>query len=69
MNNLSNVFNPPNRITITEVIIKSLIERQKDNKFLNGSEIIGTAKTHDYFLKWLDSLRIENSRCDYYLEK
>ena len=46
-----------------------LIDRQKDNKFLNGNEIIGTAKTHDYFLKWLDSLRIENFKFDYYLEK
>jgi hypothetical protein len=26
-----------------------LINRQKDNKFLNGNEIVGTAKTHDYF--------------------
>ena len=46
-----------------------LIDRQKDNKFLNGNEIIGIAKTHDYFLKWLDSLRIENFKFDYYLEK
>lgn len=45
------------------------IERQKDNKFLNGSEIIGEIKTHNYFLYWLDSLKIDHFKFDYYLEK
>ncbi len=45
------------------------IERQKDNKFLNGYEIIGDTKTHDYFLNWLDSSKIEDFKFDYYLEK
>jgi hypothetical protein len=45
------------------------IDRMKDNKFLNGNEIIGNAQTHDYFLKWLDSLKIENFKFEYELEK
>lgn len=45
------------------------IERQKDNKFLNGNEIIGDTKTHDYFLNWLDSSKIEDFKFDYYSEK
>src|SRR5690242_16113698 len=45
------------------------IERQKDNKFLNGNEIIGSPRTHDYFLKWLDSLKIKKFKFDYYLKK
>ena len=45
------------------------IERQKDNKFLNGSEIIGEIKTHNYSLNWLDSLKIDHFMFDYYLEK
>ena len=45
------------------------IDRQKDNKFLNGNEIIGDKKTHDYFLNWLDSSKIKDFKFDYYLEK
>jgi hypothetical protein len=45
------------------------IDRQKDNKFLNGSEIIGDTKTHDYFIYWLDSLKIKDFKFDYYLDK
>lgn len=45
------------------------INRQKDNRFLNGNEIIGDAKTQDYFINWLDSLKIEDFKFDYYLEK
>ena len=45
------------------------IDRQKDHKFLNGNEIIGDTKTHDYFINWLDSLKIEDFKFDYYLEK
>ncbi len=45
------------------------IDRMKDNKFLNGNEIIGNAQTHDYFLNWLDSLKIENFKFDYNIEK
>lgn len=45
------------------------IDRQKDNKFLNGNEIIGSLKSHDYFLNWLDSLKIANFKFDYSLEK
>jgi hypothetical protein len=45
------------------------IDRQKDNKFLNGNEIIGDAKSHDYFINWLDSLKIEDFKFDYDLEK
>lgn len=45
------------------------IDRQKDNKFLNGSEIIGDKKTHSYFLNFLDSLKIKDFKFDYYLEK
>ena len=45
------------------------IDRQKDNKFLNGNEIVGDTKSHDYFLNWLDSSKIEDFKFDYYLEK
>jgi hypothetical protein len=45
------------------------IDRQKDNKFLNGNEIVGDTKTHDYFLNWLDTSKIEDFKFDYYLEK
>ena len=45
------------------------IDRLKDNKFLNGSDIIGNVKSHEYFLNWLDSLHIDNFEFDYYLEK
>src|ERR1035437_5419082 len=45
------------------------IDRKKDNKFLNGSEIIGCKKSHEYFLNWLDSLKIINFKFDYYLKK
>ena len=45
------------------------IDRQKDNRYLNGNEIVGDLKTHDYFIKWLDSLKIKDFKFDYYLEK
>jgi hypothetical protein len=41
------------------------IDRQKDNKFLNGNEIIGDPKTHEYFIYLLDSLRIEDFKFEY----
>jgi hypothetical protein len=45
------------------------INRQKDQQFLNGSEIIGSLKTQEYFLNWLDSSNIKNFKFDYYSEK
>lgn len=45
------------------------IDRLKDNKFLNSHDIIGNVKTHEYFLKWLDSLQIYNFEFDYYMAK
>lgn len=45
------------------------IDRQKDNRFLNRNEIIGDSKTQDYFINWLDSLKIEDFKFDYYLKK
>ncbi len=45
------------------------IDRQKDNKFLNGNEIIGDIKSHEYLLNLLDSLKIDNFKFDYYIEK
>ena len=45
------------------------IDRLKDNKFLNGNDVIGNVKTHEYFLNWLDSLKIDNFEFDYYMEK
>lgn len=45
------------------------INRVKDNKFLNGNEIIGKLKSHEYFLNWLDSLKIGNFEFDYNMEK
>ncbi len=41
------------------------IDRQKDNKFLNGKEIIGDTKTHDYFIKWLELSKIKDFEFDY----
>ena len=41
------------------------IDRQNDNKFLNGSDIIGRLRSRDFFLKWLDSLKMENFKFDY----
>jgi hypothetical protein len=41
------------------------IDRQRDNKFLNGNEITGDIKSHEHLLKWLDSLNIDNFAFDY----
>ena len=45
------------------------IDRQKDNKFLNGDDIIGNPKTTADFIHWLDSLKIKDFRFDFYREK
>lgn len=45
------------------------IDREKDHQFLNGDEIIGPLRTHDYFIHWLDSLKIDNFKFDFDLEK
>ena len=46
-----------------------IFEIAKDNKDLNSSEIIGLPKSHEYFLRVLDSLNIKDFEFDYYLEK
>lgn len=45
------------------------IDRQKDNKYLNSNEIIGDIKSQEYFFNLLDSLKVDNFKFDYYLEK
>ena len=36
---------------------------------LNAIDIIGSLKSHEYFLNWLDSQKINDFQFDYYLEK
>ena len=44
------------------------IDREKDNRSLNGDQIIGNIKTQEYFIHWLDSLKIKEFKFDYYSE-
>jgi hypothetical protein len=41
------------------------INRDKDSKYLEGRDVRGELKNHDYFLKWLDSLKISDFQFDY----
>lgn len=45
------------------------INRRRDNMYLNGDEIVGDRKSHAYFTKWLDSLKIKQFEFDYYSNK
>jgi hypothetical protein len=45
------------------------IDKQKDNQYLNGEDIIGNIRTHEYFISWLDSMKISNFEFDYYEDK
>lgn len=45
------------------------IDRKKDHQFLNGNDIIGTPKTQDHFIHWVDSLKIKDFKFDFYTEK
>ncbi len=45
------------------------INRRRDNMYLNWDEIVGDRKSHGYFTKWLDSLKIKQFEFDYYSNK
>jgi hypothetical protein len=46
-----------------------IFDSQKDNKYLNSADIIGRPKSHEQFLKLLDSLKVSDFQFDYYLDK
>ncbi len=45
------------------------IDSKKDNKFLNGTDIIGQLKTNEQFSRLLDSLQIIDFKFDYCIQK
>jgi hypothetical protein len=45
------------------------IDREKDHKYLNGSDIVGKVQSREYFLNWLDSMEIQDFLFTYFAEK
>lgn len=60
VNNVKKVGHTEKRIIVEVQDGYYLIDRQKDNEYLNSNEIIGSIKSHKYFHHYLDSLKIND---------
>ena len=67
--NVKRVGHTRNFIIIEEQNGYYIINRKKDNKYLNGNEILGKRKTHDQILIFFKSNKIIDFHYDYFLEK